>query len=160
MTVSMGGRALPSESGFRTALVIGCGVALVAALVTLILPKHQRAPEPAAIRPAPEPIAQRPPEPAFRGPVPQMAPERAAKHLPSEATQPFARATRAMAIGYERLGPWENAFRANAPEPAGNLTDQERAELSSLRAENAELRRELDVLMQSVSIWVKSLAER
>ncbi|MGP4101518.1 MFS transporter [Nonomuraea sp. KM90] len=51
MTVTVGGHALPSESGFRTALLLGCGVALVAALVTLTLPKpHPTAP--AASHPA------------------------------------------------------------------------------------------------------------
>ncbi|PZG12941.1 MFS transporter, partial [Nonomuraea aridisoli] len=55
MTITMGGRTLPSESGFRTALLIGCGVALAAALVTLTLPKPKaeaEEPEPAA-EPAP-----------------------------------------------------------------------------------------------------------
>lgn len=38
MTTTLGGHALPSENGFRTGLLIGCGVALLAAAVTLTLP--------------------------------------------------------------------------------------------------------------------------
>ncbi|MEW9552211.1 MFS transporter [Nonomuraea sp. NPDC050783] len=55
MTVTAGGHVLPSESGFRTALLVGCGVALVAALVTLALPRSRPAPAepPAVATPAP-----------------------------------------------------------------------------------------------------------
>lgn len=38
MTVDLGGHALPSESGFRVGLVIGCGVALIAAAVAAAIP--------------------------------------------------------------------------------------------------------------------------
>ncbi|MFD4656580.1 MFS transporter [Kitasatospora sp. NPDC058444] len=38
MTVDLGGHALPSESGFRVGLVIGCGVALIAAAVAAVIP--------------------------------------------------------------------------------------------------------------------------
>lgn len=38
MTVDLGGHALTSESGFRTGLLIGCGVALVAALIAFAIP--------------------------------------------------------------------------------------------------------------------------
>ncbi|WP_052848729.1 MFS transporter [Streptomyces avicenniae] len=38
MTVSMGGFTLPSEDGFRAGLLIGCGVALVAAAVAATIP--------------------------------------------------------------------------------------------------------------------------
>ncbi|MDP4501658.1 MFS transporter [Nonomuraea turcica] len=105
MTVTMGGHTLPSESGFRTALLIGCGVALVAALLTLTLPRPK-------------------------------ADTETVHHTLAEAAQPVAQAT------------WPG------------LSVDERAELLRLRQENAELRRELDVLMQSVSVWVKNLAER
>ncbi|WP_067483011.1 MFS transporter [Actinomadura hibisca] len=44
MTVTMGGHTLPSENGFRTGMLIGCGVALVAALITLGLPTRQPRP--------------------------------------------------------------------------------------------------------------------
>ncbi|MFC6882579.1 MULTISPECIES: MFS transporter [Actinomadura] len=38
MTVRMGGHELPSEDGFRTGMLIGCGVALAAAAIALALP--------------------------------------------------------------------------------------------------------------------------
>jgi len=46
MTVQMGGYTLPSENGFRTGLLIGCGVALLAAAIALTIPV--RRPIPAA----------------------------------------------------------------------------------------------------------------
>lgn len=41
MTTPLGGHAFASENGFRVGLLIGCGVALVAAAITLALPKRQ-----------------------------------------------------------------------------------------------------------------------
>ncbi|MEV4254160.1 MFS transporter [Spirillospora sp. NPDC049652] len=41
MTISVAGHVLPSEDGFRTAMLLGCGVAVVAALVTLTLPRRR-----------------------------------------------------------------------------------------------------------------------
>ncbi|MFJ4183874.1 MFS transporter [Kitasatospora sp. NPDC089509] len=38
LTTTLGGHTLPSESGFRTGLVIGCGVALIAAAVAAAIP--------------------------------------------------------------------------------------------------------------------------
>ncbi|GGU39547.1 MFS transporter [Streptomyces daghestanicus] len=38
MTVTMGGHTLASEDGFRTGLLIGCGVAVVSAAVALLIP--------------------------------------------------------------------------------------------------------------------------
>lgn len=52
MTVTLGGHALPSESGFRVGLVIGCGVALIAAAVAAVIPAPP-APQLRAV-PAPE----------------------------------------------------------------------------------------------------------
>lgn len=42
MTIQVGGYALPTEAGFRTGLLIGCGVAVIAALVTLAIPGPRR----------------------------------------------------------------------------------------------------------------------
>lgn len=53
MTVRMGPVTLPSENGFRTGLLIGCGGAIVAALVVLAIPRQRRAEEPAVEEPAP-----------------------------------------------------------------------------------------------------------
>ncbi|WP_063837033.1 MFS transporter [Phaeacidiphilus oryzae] len=41
MTVTMGGVALPSRTGFRTGLLIGCGVAVVAGAVALAIPLNR-----------------------------------------------------------------------------------------------------------------------
>ncbi|MFJ1545038.1 MFS transporter [Streptomyces sp. NPDC088246] len=61
MTTTAGGYSFTSESGFRTGLIIGCGVALVAAAIALVIPavRHSasgtakddaaRAPEQAAV---------------------------------------------------------------------------------------------------------------
>lgn len=38
MSMQLGEHTLPTEAGFRTGLLIGCGVALVAALITLAIP--------------------------------------------------------------------------------------------------------------------------
>ncbi|MFZ3565622.1 MFS transporter [Streptomyces sp. BH097] len=43
MTVSMGGFTLASEGGFRTGLMIGCGVALLSAAVATLIPALRRA---------------------------------------------------------------------------------------------------------------------
>ncbi|MET8048045.1 MFS transporter [Streptosporangium sp. NPDC005286] len=41
MTMRVGGHTLPSESGFRTGLLIGCGVALVAAAIASAIPARR-----------------------------------------------------------------------------------------------------------------------
>ncbi|MEV5498279.1 MFS transporter [Nonomuraea fuscirosea] len=56
MSTTLGGHSLPSEGGFRTALLIGCGVALAASLVTLTLPN-------------PRPTTPRPPAGLATGPA-------------------------------------------------------------------------------------------
>ncbi|RKE18197.1 MFS transporter [Streptomyces sp. TLI_171] len=53
MTVDFHGHALPSESGFRTAFMIGAGAAVAAALVTLAIPGIRRA-KAAAGQPEPQ----------------------------------------------------------------------------------------------------------
>ncbi|RCG22906.1 MFS transporter [Streptomyces diacarni] len=57
MTLTKGGYTFTSESGFRTGLLIGCGVALVAAAVAAAIPAARRSgsdvsPTPAAAEPA------------------------------------------------------------------------------------------------------------
>ncbi|NUP63666.1 MAG: MFS transporter [Nonomuraea sp.] len=140
LTVTVGGHTLPSETGFRTALLIGCGVALAAALVTLTLPKPRTATAPAE---PPAPAAAT--APAFR-PV----------------TDPGTAAVRHAQVA--EPAPWEDAFRSYDPAPRqvapenGVLSLEERDELLWLRRENAELRRELDVLMRGVGGWLKDLS--
>ncbi|WP_228648005.1 MFS transporter [Microtetraspora sp. AC03309] len=41
MTMRVGGHTLPSESGFRVSLVIGCAVAVLAAAISLVLPARK-----------------------------------------------------------------------------------------------------------------------
>ncbi|WP_436735739.1 MFS transporter [Streptomyces sp. BBFR102] len=43
MTVELGGVSVTSESGFRTGLLIGCGIALVSAIVATAIPAARRA---------------------------------------------------------------------------------------------------------------------
>ncbi|MGV2916205.1 MFS transporter [Streptomyces alfalfae] len=43
MTIGMGGVTIPSEDGFRTGLVIGCGVALLSAAVAALIPAMREA---------------------------------------------------------------------------------------------------------------------
>ncbi|MGV9866778.1 MFS transporter [Rhodococcus koreensis] len=43
MSVQVAGHTLPTEGGFRTGLLIGCGVALVAAAITLAIPTRRAA---------------------------------------------------------------------------------------------------------------------
>jgi len=48
MTTDFGGFALPSEAGFRAAMMIGCGVGLAAAVVAFLIPVRPVAAAPAA----------------------------------------------------------------------------------------------------------------
>ncbi|MFC4591039.1 MFS transporter [Sphaerisporangium corydalis] len=60
MTIRVGGFTLPSENGFRTGMLVGCGAALVAAAITLALPGRSPG-RPAAPEPSAEPlVAARP----------------------------------------------------------------------------------------------------
>jgi transposase len=52
------------------------------------------------------------------------------------------------------LGNWVNKERVERGERAG-LTVDERAELAELRAENAQLQMEHDLLKRSLAFWVK-----
>ncbi|GAA2891460.1 MFS transporter [Nonomuraea rubra] len=171
LTVSMGGHVLPSESGFRTALLVGCGVALAAALVTLALPKPRPPAEsaPSPIRPpaaVPSPAASPSAVPAPVSPVPAAPAE-------PPVTQVWPPVP--VRIGHEELGPWRDAFRPPAqtaaphPDDAGLRAENatlrtENAELraanTELRAENDELRKDLDVLMQGLSAWVHNLTQK
>ncbi len=56
MSVQFGGHTLPTENGFRTGLLLGCGVALVAALITLTIPARRAV---AATVEQPQPVASK-----------------------------------------------------------------------------------------------------
>ncbi|MBX9421281.1 MFS transporter [Streptomyces lateritius] len=60
MTTTLGGHALPSEDGFRVAMLIGCGVGLLAAVVAALIPTRTpatRADAPAGTEPDTAPQA-------------------------------------------------------------------------------------------------------
>lgn len=60
MTTPVGSQILPSEGGFRIGMLIGCGVALVAAALTLTIPGRRAKPSlgaPLAAHPAPVPVS-------------------------------------------------------------------------------------------------------
>ncbi|MFE6866233.1 MFS transporter [Kitasatospora sp. NPDC057692] len=59
LTTSMGGHVLPSETGFRVGLLIGCGVALVAAAVAATIPVPPAQAAPKAADGAPRGVAAR-----------------------------------------------------------------------------------------------------
>ncbi|MFJ7191443.1 MFS transporter [Streptomyces bacillaris] len=54
MTTDFGGFPLPSENGFRTAMLIGCGVGLAAAVVAALIPVRTAKAPPQPTAPAPE----------------------------------------------------------------------------------------------------------
>ncbi|MFD0473584.1 MFS transporter [Nonomuraea thailandensis] len=106
LTVTSGGHTLPSESGFRTALLVGCGVALVAALVTLTLPRPRPATFPArAGAPSPSLASLSPASPAAPIQPPTAAPSPAVSSsavssppLPSRALSSAASAAAASPV--------------------------------------------------------------
>ncbi|MFJ2647658.1 MFS transporter [Streptomyces sp. NPDC087420] len=57
MTTDFGGYALPSEDGFRIAMLIGCGVGLAAAVLASLIPVRKTAQPGSALSPTPVPEA-------------------------------------------------------------------------------------------------------
>ena len=77
-----------------------------------------------------------------------------AVRLVRETGKPIAQVARDLGINPGTLGNWVEKDRA-AQEGTTGLSSGDVEELKRLRAENAELRMERDVLKRSVVLWVK-----
>ena len=77
-----------------------------------------------------------------------------------ETGKPIAQVARELGISGGTLGNWVNRERRAREGGDGRLDESERAELKRLRAENAELAMERDVLKRSVAHWVKEAMRR
>ena len=73
-----------------------------------------------------------------------------------ETGKPIAQVARDLGVHEGTLGNWVAKDRAERDGTQGLSTD-DAAELKRLRAENAELRMERDVLKRSVVLWVKEV---
>ena len=71
-----------------------------------------------------------------------------------ESGKPIAQVARDLGVNEGTLGNWVNLDR-QAREGTTGLSTGDVEELKRLRAENAELRMERDVLKRSVVLWVK-----
>jgi transposase len=77
-----------------------------------------------------------------------------------ETGKPIAQVARELGINGGTLGNWVNRERRAREGGDGGLDESEREELKRLRAENAELAMERDVLKRSVALWVKEAMRR
>jgi transposase len=83
-----------------------------------------------------------------------------AVRLVLETGKPIAQVARDLGINEGTLGNWVTKERQARGEGTGALSADERAELSRLRKENAELAMQRDVLKRSVALWVNEAMGR
>jgi transposase len=83
-----------------------------------------------------------------------------AVRLVRETGKPIAQVARDLGVNEGTLGNWVNADKRRRGDGSGALGEDERAELTRLRRENAELAMERDVLKRSVALWVKDAMGR
>jgi transposase len=76
-----------------------------------------------------------------------------AVRLVRETGKPIAQIAKDLGINEGTLGNWVAKDRQSG-QGNGRLSEDERAELTRLRKENAELAMERDVLKRSVALWV------
>jgi transposase len=91
-----------------------------------------------------------------RGRPSKLPPEfrRDAVAMVLDESRPIAEVARATGVKPGTLGNWVGLERVERGEREG-LTADERSDLAELRAENAQLRMERDLLKRSLAFWVK-----
>ena len=91
-----------------------------------------------------------------RGRPSKFPPEfrRDAVRMVLDEDRPIAEVGRAIGVNPGTLGNWVGLERIERGERQG-LTADERADLADLRAENAQLRMERDLLKRSLAFWIK-----
>lgn len=82
-----------------------------------------------------------------------------AVRIVEETGKPIAQVARDLGVNEGTLGNWVQRARG-ARDGSSSLSKEDLAELQRLRAENAELRMERDVLKRSVVLWVKEATGR
>jgi transposase len=83
-----------------------------------------------------------------------------AVRLVFETGKPIAQVARDLGVNEGTLGNWVTAARRQRDGGDGPLSEDERAELTRLRKENAELQMQRDVLKRSVALWVNEAMGR
>lgn len=91
-----------------------------------------------------------------RGRPSKFPPEfrRDAVRMVIDEDRPIAEVGRAIGVNPGTLGNWVGLERIERGERDG-LTADERSDLADLRAENAQLRMERDLLKRSLAFWIK-----
>jgi len=91
-----------------------------------------------------------------RGRPSKFPPEfrRDAVRMVIDEARPIAEVGRAIGVNPGTLGNWVGLERIERGDREG-LTADERSDLAELRAENAQLRMERDLLKRSLAFWIK-----